>query len=379
MVYKIAIVIPTITTISGNRTAFLLAKELNTYMPCVLICYEIEESQIKIVENLLSPVHLFYKKKLKNGEYSKAKGLKDQFLRKRDRDLSKFILQKNYFDVVLIISNEGKYLSNYLKKKNLEIITAISIMEMNDHFLFVPYRNKKRLITYRQTLFSFFYGVLRYFERERFLSFDLIFANSTWTAILFQYLYNINVVSNIIMIDNRLFKPVETRKFLDKFIAVPTVSLEGDIFGQQIVTKLVSDGIPIVSYGGFKIDNIPYLGYLNTNDMIQLLSDANGTLFLFDYEALGLVPFESLACGTKVITYNIQGPASELRDNNNVFFCNNYSEIKDACLTILNEDKDKGSIKNCVNSVSKYFPENTANNIFNVINNYKSQCNKNRY
>ena len=125
MAYKIAIVIPTITTISGNRTAFLLAKELNTYMPCVLICYEIEESQIKIVENLLSPVHLFYKKKLKNGKYSIAKGLKDQFLRKRDRDLSKFILQKDHFDVVLIISNEGKYLSYYLKKKNSEIITAI--------------------------------------------------------------------------------------------------------------------------------------------------------------------------------------------------------------------------------------------------------------
>lgn len=363
--YKIGIVVPTVLTVSGNRTAILLAKELNKFTSASFVCYEIKKDLIEQVEKLLSPGQFFYKKTIENDTRSK---ITTQFFRKRDKRLSEYISSLERYDVIVVISNEGKFLSNYLKKLNPMVITAISIMELNDHFIFIPYRNKQSLSPLRLVLFSLPYGILRIFEKDRYKSFDLIFSNSTWTSVIFQYLYNIESIGNIILVDNKIFKHINCELHNDKFIALPTVSLDGDKKGQEIARKLVEDGINIVSYGPNEIPGITYLGFLSQDKLVHVLSDATGVLFLFDYEALGLVPFEALACGTKVITYNFQGPISELRGNTNVIFCNdNYMGIKEACLRVLSESKNDASILKCVQSVEKYFPEENTNTIYEII------------
>ena len=356
---------PTVLTVGGNRTAFLIAKELNEYADTSFICYEIRQDLVEQIKRLLSPTHLYYKKTVESSTHAK---IRSQFFRRRDMLLAKYILTLGHYDGLIVISNEGKYLSNYLKKLNSMIITAISIMELNDHFFFVPYRDKLHLSTLRQILFSFPYGILRNFEKDRYKTFDLIFSNSTWTSIIFQYLYNIQAVSNIIVVDDRIFKPLNCELHTDSFIALPTVSLDRDRKGKEIVIKLVEDGINIVSYGPHEIPGVPYLGFLSQDEMVHILSDASGVLFLFDYEALGLVPFEALACGTKVITYDFQGPISELRGNSNVIFCqDDYLEIKNACLKVLSEWKNDLSIFKCRESVEKYFPKQSTKDIYDIL------------
>ncbi len=55
---------------------------------------------------------------------------------------------------------------------------------------------------------------------------------------------------------------------------------------------------------------LEFRGRVSRDVLVALYSNALFTLFPFTCEPMGLVPIESMACGTPVLTYNRQGPAS---------------------------------------------------------------------
>jgi glycosyltransferase involved in cell wall biosynthesis len=78
-------------------------------------------------------------------------------------------------------------------------------------------------------------------------------------------------------------------------------------------------GVPVVAFGckiplGMHLRGIGryvnFLGRVSREKLISLYSNALFTLFPFTCEPLGMVPLESMACGTPVLTYNRQGPAT---------------------------------------------------------------------
>jgi glycosyltransferase involved in cell wall biosynthesis len=353
---KIAIVVPFIPKIEGNRMAFLIARELAINNETIVFAHSTLKSLRNEIEVLLGASHFRSLNFIDHGKYGLKFALNYQLLRKKSRELAAFIIESGNFDHVILIANESHWLPYYLKK-NSKMKVHLLLMELHDHGMISLQRGNLKLAMARNFLTSPLYGLFKIFERQRFAMFDTVFANSTWTKTIFEYLYGIRIRDIVFATDLQLFSPSDHSHVSERFIVVPTASLKSDPSGQEIVKRLVKDGIPIRTYGSYKIPGVNNLGFLSDTEMVRLLTSASATLFLFNYEALGLIPFESLACGTPVITYDKQGPSLELRSNPNVYFIGSYEGLRDLCSRLLSEDKGEPVIKACRDSVMRYGSE----------------------
>lgn len=356
---KIAVVVPYVMKVEGNRVAFLIARDLARRHDVTLFAHTVVRGVVEDVRRIINQAEFKYINDVGRGQYGIKFALEFQFLRRKTHQLSKFMKKSGEFDHVIVIANEGHWLPLYFKDHKRTKFHLL-VMELHDHGI-VSLMNSHadaRMVT--GVLASPFYGIFKLFERRRFLSFNKIYSNSTWTKTLFEYLYGIPVSDVLFTIDTEFFTLPDTFDNDERFIAVPTVSLKNDPVGQKVIRRLISENVNIKCYGPMRIDGAENLGYLSDTDMVKVLGKASATLFLFNYEALGLVPFESLSCGTPVITYDKQGPGLELKDNPNVTFAKSYDEIYRSCEHFLSQDKDLGYARKCRESVMKYESTNVA-------------------
>ena len=86
----------------------------------------------------------------------------------------------------------------------------------------------------------------------------------------------------------------------------------------ETVLALARDGINVVAFGskvpaGTDLAELKrftkFRGFVSKQELINLYSGALFTIFPFHNEPLGLVPLESIACGTPVLTYFKEGPS----------------------------------------------------------------------
>ena len=94
--------------------------------------------------------------------------------------------------------------------------------------------------------------------------------------------------------------------------------------------------------------------------MCKLISNSKATLFYFDYEALGLIPLESLSLGTPVITLPKQGPYEELKLNKFVYFFKDYDSLLKICKNLLETNQDAVYRQTCSESVNNFRAEVVA-------------------
>lgn len=92
------------------------------------------------------------------------------------------------------------------------------------------------------------------------------------------------------------------------------------------VRDLIATGIPLRLFGGksgsyvrHRLGGTPpphveSLGFVSHDALADLYSHALFTAFPFTEEPFGLVPVESMACGTPVLTYRAQGPGETVLD-----------------------------------------------------------------
>lgn len=98
-------------------------------------------------------------------------------------------------------------------------------------------------------------------------------------------------------------------------------------FGKEtkfLVVKRIADlGVKIKAFGSktslidksvLKNPNIEFLGRISTENLVDAYSNALFTLFPFTHEPFGYIPIESMACGTPVLTYGMQGPGEYVTD-----------------------------------------------------------------
>ena len=136
---KIAIVIPYLHKIEGNKTALLLASQLMKEGNDVsLIIWKIKST---IYNNLIEKypdLKIKYHKKIKEGKFGILFALKYQLLKGVDHKLSNLILNddaSSRFDFVIVPSNEGKWIGQYIKKSKLKEnpITMVTVMELHEN------------------------------------------------------------------------------------------------------------------------------------------------------------------------------------------------------------------------------------------------------
>ena len=92
------------------------------------------------------------------------------------------------------------------------------------------------------------------------------------------------------------------------------------------VRMLLDTGLPVTMFGSksvgwvmssLKLERYPHarlLGYVTDAELKELYSNARFTAFPFTEEPFGLVPLESMACGTPILTYGEQGPGETVLD-----------------------------------------------------------------
>lgn len=119
-------------------------------------------------------------------------------------------------------------------------------------------------------------------------------------------------------IDCSLFRPSSSKPSEDYVLT------HFGVYGKEgkfSVIKAIADaGVPLKVFGKLyyapkhllKHPNITFLGRVTDEELINLYSNALYTLFAFNHEPFGYIPLESIACGTPVLTYNMQGPSETI-------------------------------------------------------------------
>lgn len=344
---RVAIVVPYLVRLFGSKAALSMARALAKDHEVVVYVHAVNNSILGDVKEKIGKAQLSFYRTSGKTKFGKLFALKYQVLKGVDRAIGRRIIKDHEripFDLVLVMSNEGRSMAQILSKlpKSKRPITGVVIMELHDHGFHLYHERSYSAI---RLLLWPLYPLIHLMERLRFRAFDVVLSNSKWTGSIFEYLYGINVLMAVPTVDYGFFSATKFAEDEEPYIAFPTVSLTTD--QAEIGQRLVEDGVRLISYGPKQIRGIQHMGFIPDAEMPQFIANASAMLFLFDYEALGLVPLESLAAGTPVITLPKQGPLSELSSMSNVRYADTYETIKKCCLEYTMKPKDKATFDSC--------------------------------
>ena len=124
-----------------------------------------------------------------------------------------------------------------------------------------------------------------------------------------------------------IYPPIDCDTFHPK-TSSPSSSYVLTYFGKEtkfsVVKRIADMGIKIKAFGSktpfipetlVKHSNVEFLGRVSIEELVDLYSNALFTSFSFTHEPFGYVPLESMACGTPVLTYAMQGPSECVIDS----------------------------------------------------------------
>lgn len=370
---KIAVVVPYLVRLFGSKLALSVVKTLSKDHKVDLLVHTINPLILESVQEKIGNASLITLKETNKDNFGIFFALRYQVFRGVDKKIFQTIKaghKKTPYDIVIVIANEGRSIGQYISsfKDKKRPLSILMIMELHDHGFHMYY--DRPFPWFRLAIWPA-YLLVNLLEKLRFQKFDIILANSKWTAINFEYLYGIQVFSNFPSLDFDYFSNNNYVRPQKSFIAFPTVGLTKE--HMEIGKKLYAQGINIIAYGPRKLESVPNKGFIPENELPDFLSQASATLFLFNYEALGLIPLESLASGTPVITLPKQGPYSELQGNHFVKFANDYDTIKEYCLQFLSTEKSMKVSQACKDSVYSYSTEKASELLLLKITDYSQK------
>jgi glycosyltransferase involved in cell wall biosynthesis len=111
---------------------------------------------------------------------------------------------------------------------------------------------------------------------------------------------------------------------------------------------LLETGLPVTMFGSksaswvmksLRLERYPnarLLGYVSDDELSALYSNARFTAFPFTEEPFGLIPLESMACGSPVLTYGEQGPGESVLDGRTGWLVHSREEFVRRAVEIWN-------------------------------------------
>ncbi|MEM3394132.1 MAG: glycosyltransferase family 4 protein [Candidatus Methanomethylicia archaeon] len=232
-------------------------------------------------------------------------------------------------------------------------------------------KGSKRIIS---VILSFFFGFfLKKIDKKLLEKNDINFVNSGFTKRRLEKIYNANFIISYPPIDPK-FKPSK-RKINEKFIFSPSRIIPDKKYDWLIKSlKFMKNKIPLYIAGAVKESYrkelvnlaeknkiiVKFVGKLNTEQMRDYYTNALVVVFPAPQEDFGLVPAESLACGTPVVAWNDgAGPSEQIINGINGYLARPY-DLKDfekkIDLCIYNNLKKRNK-KKIINSSKKFSAE----------------------
>lgn len=109
--------------------------------------------------------------------------------------------------------------------------------------------------------------------------------------------------------------------------------------------RVARAGIPLVGFGNKLVPGIDpaylrkfldFRGRVGHSELVHLYCAAEFTAFPFTTEGLGIVPLESMACGTPVLTYKREGPSETVVDGKTGWLVDTPEEFVERARTLWN-------------------------------------------
>ncbi len=356
---RFVVVVPLLEEIQGNRHALAIAAELARTFDVSVVAWSATRGAVDDARRLAPGVSVEALHLRPPRGRRMSRFLISQFRRRLDREVASYLLrshQERPIAHILVGGNEGHWLAEYVRAwpggPAGRPSVSVLILDLVDGVYLLRHNRPYPII---RELLAPLHALLHWCERERLRLFDQRFVNSRWTASLLEALYGWTPDGNLACIDTRTFGPGPVvSEGTSGYLALPTASLGGH--DPALARRLRADGVPLVAYGPRSLEGVDYRGFLEEPELVRLLQTARATLFLFDYEALGMIPLESLACGTPVITRPEQGPGLELRGNPGVRFFRTYPELLRACRELLTHPPTVDDRTACRASIEEYTP-----------------------
>ncbi|MEK6952893.1 MAG: glycosyltransferase [Nanoarchaeota archaeon] len=237
--------------------------------------------------------------------------------------------------------------ANYLIRNKR--MRKINYMNHYPHFLYLKGKEKiewassiKGFKRWLVTISSWFFGwYFKKLDMTLVLKSNLNFANSNFTKKRLDKLYNIKCIVSYPPI-SKVFKPSE-RKISDKYIFAAGRIIPDKKYDWLIEScSLMKNKLPLYISGDGSHEYVEKLTKLaeekgveikfvnrSLNDLIIYYTNASVLAFSTPGEDFGLVPAESLACGTPVVVWGDKaGPTEQVIDNVNGYYANPY-DLKD--------------------------------------------------
>lgn len=360
---RIGFVTPWLHGVRGNKIVLSYANELaRTGHDTELLAHTVRPTFRAEIERLLGRARLSYVKESDRPYVGHADEIAWQLAGGRDRALADLITnshQRSPFDALVLAANEGHGVGRLLRARlqGSGPLLGWSVMELIDHSFLLRY---ERDLPALRSLASPLYPIIHSRWARSLAAYDFLMANSEWTGDLLDYLYGAQIRHIFMSLAPSTFeRPSPTGADTSPpYIAVPTASLGPH--EQRLLTEVASSGVPLVGYGPRPARGIQHLGYLTEDRMREVLAGAAATLFLFDYEALGLIPFESLALGTPVITLPKHGVRRQWLQHPFVTFARSPEEFVEAVRRSLEHPPTPEARQRAADSIRPFAAANTA-------------------
>jgi glycosyltransferase involved in cell wall biosynthesis len=185
-----------------------------------------------------------------------------------------------------------------------------------------------------------------------------VFANSKFCALMYAHFG--------IKVSDVIYPPIDCQKFRPS-TSKPSADYVLTYFGKEtefsVVKHVADSGVKIKAFGSktpyvekslMRHGNIDFLGRVTTSELVDLYSNALFTLFPFTHEPFGYIPLESMACGTPVLTYNIQGPSECVIDKHTGWLSHSEKDLESKASSCWNHGFRPSMRGSCVKEAAKY-------------------------
>lgn len=245
-------------------------------------------------------------------------------------------IDKRKYDIVLVhtdINTQSPFLLKYLKSKNV-------------YFCLEPLRNayeySLRLKNKVSILNKIYEGINRAI-RKRIDLLNTLSARNILTISLFAReriiaAYDLYPEVSYLGVDEKIFKPLHVNKKNQIFFVAEKYPIYGYDLALEAIKLIPKKNRPELKVVSWKKDNGKRL---SDKELVKIYNESLVTLSLSKYDTFGLVPLESMACGTPVIALNVAGYKETIKNNETGFLVDfNSKEIAEKILYFI-QNKNK--------------------------------------